>query len=131
MSASRGFFATCGSLVISCEVMALSPLGNLHHPTSPWVLGGNSSSTVDGPGDDPLFEGVLDDLLERLTVRRDAVGQRVPACDRHDPPVQIVDAGRVLDLTALEAPDVEALGLGERVEEIWRQIRMRVEQLRP
>jgi len=43
-------------------------------------------------------------------------------------PVQSVDTGRVLDLTGLEAPDVVALGLGEGVEDVGRQIRVRVEE---
>src|SRR5215831_6335020 len=71
---------------------------------------------VHGPGDDPLLKGVLDYLLERLPVGCDPVGQGVAAGDLHDLPMQIVDAGRVPDLTALEPPDVVALGLGERVE---------------
>src|SRR5207247_6190631 len=80
--------------------------------------------------DDPLSQGVADELLQNLSVRRDAIGQRV-AGDLHHPPVYLVNLGRLVDLAALEAVDVTALGFSEGVEYFDRQIGMRGNELVP
>src|SRR5260370_4423550 len=84
--------------------------GNLRSSQQTMSVGWKQLFHGHGPGDDPLLEGVLDYLLQRLPVGCDAGGQGFATGDLHDLPVQFVDAGRVLSLTALEALSGIALG---------------------
>src|SRR3712207_7102828 len=55
-----------------------------------------------------------DKLFQNLSVRLDAIGQRI-ADDLHHALVHLVDGGRVLDAAASQALKVEELGLDEGV----------------
>src|SRR5262245_16598668 len=74
-----------------------------------------------GLRDDALGQGVADELLDHLAVRRDAVRRRI-AVDRHHPPVHLVDLGRLLDLPGFQALDVVALRRGEGLEHIGGEV---------
>src|SRR5438477_1999801 len=80
---------------------------------------------ADRAGEDLLLEGARDELIERLAVGGDAVGQGILAGDFHDAAVGLVYRGRLLDGARLEAFDVETLRVGEGVEDIEGDVRMR------
>src|SRR5258707_553415 len=73
---------------------------------------------------------MLDQLLEGLSVRWDAIGQRI-AADLHHATVYIVDFGGFLDAAGLQPLKIKALGFCKGVEHVSRQFGMLSQQLVP
>src|SRR5215470_19065739 len=108
--------------------LTLSPIGRPTLPGQPVCARREQLLNGDRLGDDALGQTVLDEFLEHPPVGGDPIRQRI-ARYLHDPPVDLVDRGRLFDSPGLELLDIAALRLGERMEYVGGEIQMSGEKL--